>query len=289
MKKFFLFLFGIALLSATSYVAYYYIRQDMYIFNFPKVSSNYSYQWKFPHREVTMDTPANGKVNFVIFEAKTAEPKGIIAYFHGKGSHIGFKKWEPVIERYTSLGFDFLMLDYRGAGKSRGKNIEGEMLDDCNYVYQYLLDYYPEEAITIYGKSLGTSFATYVASVNNPRALILEAPFYNLFDVSCSTVPTMPPLIVRAILRYHLSTDEWIQKVKCPITIIHGTADTIIPYNSSERLKALIENDHQVDLTIIEGGDHDHLYVHDIFNQKIEEALGLFNENPVQIVQASEG
>ncbi|MDN3505202.1 MAG: alpha/beta fold hydrolase [Rhabdochlamydiaceae bacterium] len=281
MKKFLGAICLALFLSVAGYVTYYYTTQDRHIFDFPKVKSNHNYAFKHPHKEITMDTPTGGKANFVIFESQTKEPKGVIAYFHGKGSNIGFKKWEPVVEVYTSMGFDFLMLDYRGGGKSRGKRIEADMLDDCDQVYKYLLDYYPEESITIYGKSLGTSFATYVASKNNPRTLILEAPFFNLFDCACNTVPTMPKYFVNMILNYSLTTDAWLKKVPCPVYIIHGTADKIIPHAASLKLANAIKDTHSIDLTIIEDGDHDHLYIHDIFGIKIKEALGITPDQAV--------
>jgi pimeloyl-ACP methyl ester carboxylesterase len=70
-----------------------------------------------------------------------------------------------------------VLVDYRGFGKSTGKRGEKDMLNDMQYVYTCLLEKYPEQHIIVYGRSIGSGFATKIASDNNPRYLILDAPY----------------------------------------------------------------------------------------------------------------
>ena len=275
MKKFFTGLFIVVFGAFSTLAGYLYFTQEAQIFAFPQLPENYSYNLSSPHHHVQLKTQSDGNIHAILYETSVKEPRGVIYYFHGKGSNLSHPKWQMVVDRYTALGFDFFMIDYRGAGLSTGLFKEEEMLSDCLAGYNYLLQYYPEKSITVYGKSLGTSFATFVASNTNPRALILEAPFYNLYDIACKTVPHVPSFIISLILKYPLRTDLWIQNVKCPIYLFHGTADTVIPDDASIRLKNLISDNASAELIIIEGGDHDHLYKHKLFNEKIEQALGI--------------
>lgn len=275
MKKFFTAIFVIVIAGFTGISLYFYFTQEDHIFAFPSLPHHYKYELALPHHHIHLKTENGGDIHGILYEAKGENSRGVIYFFHGKGSNLSHPKWQKVVDRYTALGFDFFMIDYRGAGLSRGAMIEEHMLADCLSGYRYLLDNYPEDKITVYGKSLGTSFATFVAANTSPRALILEAPFYNLHDIACTTVPALPSFIVSLILKYRLTTDVWIQNVKCPIYVFHGTADTIVPIDASLRFKTLLEGKTHLDLTIIEEGDHDHLYQHSIFNDKIEEALGL--------------
>ena len=71
----------------------------------------------------------------------------------------------------------------------------------------------------VYGRSMGSGFAAKLASDNNPRYLILDAPYYNFRKVVERFLPFLP---VRYVLRYHLRTDKWIPKVKCHVYILHG-------------------------------------------------------------------
>lgn len=273
MKKFLLGLSALVLALFSSVAIYLYFTQEAQIFAFPQLPQDYRYEIEHPHRHVQLSTGQDGDIHAILYESLLENPRGVIYYFHGKGSNLSHPKWQKVVDRYTGLGFDLFMIDYRGAGLSRGEFVEQEMLADCLAGYNYLLEHYPEEKITVYGKSLGTSFATFVASNTNPRALILEAPFYNLYDIACKTVPQVPSFIISMILKYPLRTDLWIQNVKCPIYLFHGTSDKVIPEDASIRLSQLVGE--RANLTIIEGGDHDHLYKHEVFNIKIEEALGL--------------
>ncbi|MCF7806095.1 MAG: lysophospholipase [Simkaniaceae bacterium] len=289
MKKFFGFII-IAIVAATVTIAgNLYFTQERRIFGFSTLPLDHQFRWEMPHKEIMLDTPNEGKINAILFETTRETPKGVIFYCHGKASHMDHPKWGPVIENYTNLGFDFFMMDYRGAGKSSGKQSEEAMLTDCNVAYQYLLDYYKEESITVFGKSLGTCFATYVASQNNPRALIIEAPFYNIFDIGCKTLYFIPPLLIKLVMKYPFTTNEWIKDVPCPIYIIHGTSDSIIPHDASLRLKKITdETNQQTDLMIIENGDHDHLHKYPGYHAKIEEALGISTSQTQENISQSE-
>ena len=86
--------------------------------------------------------------------------------------------------------------------------------------YNYLKEDYNEEDITLYGRSLGTGIATYLASKNNPRQLILETPYYSILDVAKDRFPIFP---VKKLLKYEFPTHQFIKQVSCPITIFHGT------------------------------------------------------------------
>jgi pimeloyl-ACP methyl ester carboxylesterase len=147
-----------------------------------------------------------------------------------------------------------VLVDYRGFGKSTGKRSEKEMLNDMQFVYTTLANQYPEDHLIVYGRSIGSGFATKVASDNNPRYLILDAPYYSFKKVIERFLPFLP---VRFVLRYHLRTDLWILKVKCPIYILHGTKDWLIPIKQSEALQKL--NKRKITLIRIQNGHHNDL------------------------------
>jgi hypothetical protein len=128
------------------------------------------------------------------------------------------------------------------------------MLNDMQFVYDTLLVQYPEDHLILYGRSMGSGFATKLASDNRPRYLILDAPYYSFSKVVERYLPFLP---LRYVLRFKLRSDRWIRKVECPIYILHGTRDWLIPIRHSERLQRL--NPARTTLIHIEGGGHNNL------------------------------
>jgi hypothetical protein len=116
-----------------------------------------------------------------------------------------------------------------------------------------LLIRYPEDKIVVYGRSLGTTFATYVASQNHPKQLILEAPFYSLDKVANHRFPIYP---VNWFLKFHFPTYEYLKEVSCPITIFHGTDDVVVNYENSEKLSKIRTKGKLKFITISEGTHH---------------------------------
>ncbi len=143
-----------------------------------------------------------------------------------------------VAPTYTALHYDFFITDYRGYGKSTGAiTSEQQLYDDAQQVYNELSKSYPEEKITILGYSLGTGVATWLASHNHPKRLILQAPYYNMSSLMKEHFPYIPTFI----LKYKLPTNELLPKVKCQILIFHGDCDGVIDCQQSIQLKPLLK------------------------------------------------
>jgi pimeloyl-ACP methyl ester carboxylesterase len=236
---------GIAFLS----IAVYFL-QDFFIFKPEKLPLSFQFRYDAPFREVNFDVEPGVRINGLHFHRP--EPKGLVLYFHGNTRSI--KGWAKYARDFYRYDYDVVLVDYRGFGKSTGKRSEEEMLDDMQFVYETLAAQYTEDHLIVYGRSLGSGFAVKVASDNTPRYLILDAPYYNFRQVVERFLPILP---VRYVLRYHLRTDKWIQKVRCPVYILHGTRDWLIPIRHSEQLQKF--NPRRITLIRIKGGGHNNL------------------------------
>ena len=227
-----------------------YFLQERLIFKPEKLSADFTFSYDAPFRELFFDVEPGVRINALHFHRE--KPLGLILYFHGNTRSI--KGWAKYAKDFYRYNYDVVLVDYRGFGKSTGKRTEAAMLNDMQFVYDYLMVQYPEHHLVIYGRSMGSGFATKLASDNNPRYLILDAPYYSFSRVVERLVPFMP---VRFVLRFKLRSDRWIRHVKCPVYIIHGTRDRLIPISHSIRLQTL--NPRRISLIRIDGGGHNNL------------------------------
>lgn len=227
-----------------------YLVQEKLIFKPEKLPQNFEYKYDAPFEELFFDIAPGVRINGLHFYVP--EPKGLILYFHGNSRSI--KGWAKYARDFYRYQYDVVLVDYRGFGKSTGKRSEKEMLADMQYVYDHLKSKYAEDYILVYGRSLGSGFATKVAADNNPRYLILDAPYFSFLKVANRYTPFIPHKLT---LRFKLQTDQWIKKVKCHTYIIHGTKDWLIPIKHSQSLRAF--NPHKITLIAIHGGGHNNL------------------------------
>jgi pimeloyl-ACP methyl ester carboxylesterase len=227
-----------------------YFVQERFIFKPEKLAANFQYKYDSPFKELFFEIEEGVSINGLHFYCDN--PKGLILYFHGNSRSI--KGWGKYARDFFRYRYDVVLVDYRGFGKSTGKRSEKEMLHDMQVVYERLCSQYSEDHLIAYGRSLGSGFATKIASDNKPRYLILDAPYYSFLKVAERFTPFLPH---RFLLRYHLRTDKWIKKVNCHTYILHGTKDWLIPIKHSEKLQEL--NPNKITLIRIHGGGHNNL------------------------------
>ena len=241
-----------------------YLLQDRIIFKPEKLSKDFKYKYDIPFEELFFDVSKGVQINGLHFFRE--EPKGLILYLHGNSRSI--KGWAKYARDFYRYGYDVVLVDYRGFGKSTGKRGEKDMLNDIQFVYETLRQQYAEDHLIVYGRSMGSGFASKIASENSPRYLILDSPYYSFLKVVGRFTPFLP---MRWLLRYHLRTDLWIKKVRCHTYIIHGTRDWLIPIRHSEELQKFDLN--KITLIRIHGGGHNNLPSYPEYHNFIRDIL----------------
>ncbi|GAA4960318.1 alpha/beta hydrolase [Algibacter aquimarinus] len=245
-----------------------YFIQEKLLFLPTVLEQDYKFQFNYNFEELNLETNDGAKLNAVHFKVKN--PKGVILYFHGNAGDLS--RWGTIAEYFVEKQYDVLVMDYRTYGKSKGKLSESVFYSDAQLFYNHLINSYDESEITIYGRSLGTAIATYLASKNNPKQLILETPYYSIIDVAKSRFPVFP---VEKLMRYKFLTYNFINEVNCEITMFHGTNDEIVPYKSAQKLFK-VSPEKLTKLITIEGGSHNNLSHYETYHMNIEKLLNNF-------------
>jgi hypothetical protein len=226
-----------------------YFFQEKILFLPTVLEQDYTYQFSYPFEELFFKTETNAVINAIHF--KIEQPKGVVLFLHGNAGDLS--RWGLLAEYFVKKQYDVLVMDYRTYGKSIGKLSEEALYNDGQYCYDYLKGLYKEEDIIIYGRSLGTGIATYLASRNSPKQLILETPYYSILDVAESRFSILP---VKLLLKYKILSYQYIKEVGCPILMLHGTEDQIVPYKSAKKLYEASPKDKTILVTFQEGTHH---------------------------------
>ena len=242
-----------------------YFFQERFLFHPEKLPKDFVFQYENQQvEEYNLELSDGAVINGLHF--KSENPKGLVYYLKGNSKSI--KGWGKFAVDFTLHNYDVIMIDYRGFGKSTGKLSQESMKRDALYVYDKIKEKVKESRIIVYGRSLGTGLATKVASMNNPKALILACPYFSMSKNAKRYLPLIP---LGLVMRYRMPTYKWIKYVKCPISIIHGTNDKVIHFKSGLRLSQLKPD--TTKLYPIIGGGHKDLHNFESYHRALGEIL----------------
>lgn len=206
-----------------------YSLQKRLIFYPGRLSPDYKFSTSNNAEEVTLATDDGERINGLFFPNTSRDA---ILYFHGNAGDLS--GWQFVSEDFTSLGFNFMIIDYRGYGKSTGSISESGLYKDADAAYNYLLKKgFGPENIIIYGRSIGSGIAVDLASRKKCKGLVLESPFSSFAKLANEKFAFFFPSLY---LRYRFDNIRKINNVQSPIIFLHGTDDTLIPSTHSRQL-----------------------------------------------------
>ena len=161
------------------------------------------------------------------------QPRGTVLLFHGNAGNISHRL--EYLLMLNRLGYSSFILDYRGYGKSSGKPSEQGTYWDAEAAWRYLTVTQKIEPrrIALLGESLGGAVAAWLASRQQPGALVLASVFTSLPDIGAEIYPFLP---VRLLSRFDYNTRAYLKNVDTPVLIAHSRDDDIVPYRHGQAL-----------------------------------------------------
>jgi pimeloyl-ACP methyl ester carboxylesterase len=155
------------------------------------------------------------------------------------------------------LGNNVIVSDYLGYGMSSGQPSEAGCYAAAEAVWNHVITRpdIDQERIVPMGWSLGAGAAIELASTRKVAGLAIFSPFTSVADMARRVLPIFPTSL---LLRHRFDNESKLPSVECPILIMHGTRDMIIPFEMSQRL-AKIAGD-RATFVPVEGADHNDLF-----------------------------
>jgi pimeloyl-ACP methyl ester carboxylesterase len=173
-----------------------------------------------------------------------------ILFSHGNAEDLG--TLTPELEDMRALGFSIFAYDYHGYGTSGGQATEQNSYEDAEAAYDFLTQVLkiPAERIIAHGRSLGGAVAIDLASRRPLGGLIVESSFVSAFRVVTG---------YRIFPFDKFRNADKIKQVRCPVLIIHGRQDELIPFWHGEKLFGMA-NDPKTNLWV-DGAGHNNLKI----------------------------
>jgi len=174
-----------------------------------------------------------------------------VLVFNGNGGDRSYRA--PLAAGLAIKGLSVLLFDYRGYGGNPGNPSERGLASDARAARAYLdsrrdVD---SDKIAYFGESLGAAVAVTLAVERAPAALILRSPFTSLSDMGRLHYPFLP---TGPLLRDRFDSVARIGRVACPVLIVAGERDQIVPLEHSRRLFDAISTTGR--LVVVPGADH---------------------------------
>jgi fermentation-respiration switch protein FrsA (DUF1100 family) len=215
--------------------------------------------WRVPRgaEEVWFRNADGQKLHGWFFRASTQPAAATVVYAHGNGGNLSYCDW--VGEALAARGFDVLLFDYRGYGRSEGETAgERGLYADADAAYDFVTKErgVPAGRVVLYGQSLGTAAVADVAERRDCGVLVLESGLSSAADMAGAIIPWLPRF-VRGLTKNKLDTVSKLPRVRCPVLVVHGDRDEIIPVGQGRKLFAAAPEPKR--LLIVEGARHNDL------------------------------
>lgn len=201
--------------------------------------------------ERVLEAPDGEKVIAWYGKARPGQPT--LLYFHGNAGSLASRSER--IAKYLARGRGMFMMTYRGFAGSSGAPSEAANVADAKRAYDALLkEGVRPDDIIIYGESIGSGVAVQVAAEKKAAGLILDAPYTAMVELASGQYPWLP---VRLLLKDRYESRSYIASITCPLLIIHGEKDEVIPVAMGREMFALAAEPKDI-VTFPEAGHADH-------------------------------
>lgn len=183
------------------------------------------------YHELALDTQDGERLHGWRLDARCA-PIGHVLLCHGNGGNVGDRV--PFAALLTAAGFDVVVFDYRGYGRSSGKPSEQGTYLDARAALASLLAQPGVEAsrVLLLGESLGGAVAVDLALAHPPAGLVLLSTFTSVRAMARLHYPFIPAALVPDAY----PSLRRIGALRAPLLVLHGEGDDVVPLSHARNL-----------------------------------------------------
>ena len=217
-------------------MGFFWLFEPSFIF-FPDYPSRKLQSVAVPHEDIYLTTVDGVSLHGWIIRSEHPSTVWMIM-FHGNAGNISGR--EEYYVGMRALGMNVVAIDYRGYGKSGGKPNEAGLYKDAIACYDFLIREFRVDAnrIVVFGHSLGSAVASYLAAERSVGALIVEGALTSVAEMGQELYPFLP---VRLLVCNTFDSMTHMGRISCPVLFLHAREDEIIPIKHGRRLYERVE------------------------------------------------
>ncbi|MCH7880307.1 MAG: alpha/beta hydrolase [Proteobacteria bacterium] len=188
------------------------------------------------------------------------QPRALV-YFGGNAETITGN-----ISQFKSLFSDYTvyLVNYRGYGDSEGKPTEAALFSDALAIYDQIRQQH--SSISLFGRSLGSGVAVYLARHRQIDQLILLTPYDSLAEVAQTHYPMFP---ARYLMKDRFDSVKYAAEITTPVLIVTAESDRVVPKKHAEILRDRLTST-KVTYRMIAGAGHNDVSDFPAYREAIE-------------------
>jgi uncharacterized protein len=174
-----------------------------------------------------------------LYEPERPGAKQVMLYFHGNGENLETLRQSGLLQELQQFQIPFLAIDYPGYGRSKGRASEDSILRNSAGAVKWLQSRFQDDLIILCGWSLGASVAVQTAQqTGKANALIAMSTWTSLRDVA---VLHFSEWLIGFALKERYDALEAAKDITCPVLMIHGELDDLIPASQGKKVAAAMK------------------------------------------------
>ena len=196
-------------------------------------------------------------INLRYYIKKVENSNATLIFYHGSGRSACENR--DILENLEDLPIDIILVEYPGYGRDLYGERPSEkpiLLNSLTLAKKIKEGLPKNQSLFIYGASMGSAVATYVASKVKPKALILRNPMTSILETAVNLYKSYHPKFIEAFFRNHkFEAFRWAEQVRTNVLILYGEKDDWVPMKLVKKQSSHFSKS-KVSFHIIEGAGH---------------------------------
>jgi len=211
-----------------SALAALYVFQDSFVFQASGTVENPPDDLGWNYEDIILDV--NGESTHGWYVHSPSDARGVVLFSHGNGGTISGR--EDVADVFRELGFDVLLYDYGGYGRSTGEPSEARCQADIRAMWDFLVEdrSVPAESIILFGRSMGGGPTCELATEVDEGAVLLESTFKSVPHMGAEQFPIFPSFLLSLLVKHRFDNIDKVDRIGAPLLVVHSKEDKIVPY-----------------------------------------------------------